>query len=402
MTDRRITGRLRRLAPPAGAALRTLSVLCALALGSCSEDPTEANALHANLPLANLVVRDTTILSRGTSTYRRYIPLDGRINLIGQTGNYTALAPIEFYPSYFVLNDTARVDSAKLKLHFVTWFGDSTGRLAFNVYRITRGWSQTRLTWDTVQAGFYESMVRGTSVTGAARDTQDVFIALDTAMVRQWLLTPTSTTDTKYGFILVPSAGCSIVRGFTAFDSDSLRSQPTLEVYTRSPTDPSRYNAGLDTFVGNIDNLNQNPQLIYMQAGVGYRATMDFDVSFIPRGAIINIATLQLQRDPSTSRFTRFTGDTAFSVQASLSPSDPTLLDGVLSTGRRVAGTANTFSADARRPVQLWLQGSNYGLTLRSSQADEYSSFDLMTFFNEQASDTLKRPRLKIIYSTQR
>jgi hypothetical protein len=236
-------------------------------------------------------------------------------------------------------------------------------------------------------------------------DTMDITVYLDTAMVRQWLLS-TAPAEAKYGFVLVPSAGCNIIGGFTAFFSDS--TQPQLQIIAEGATghvrDTTVYNQGSDTFVGNIERINlvNNPQLVYVQAGVDYRARMGFDVSFIPRGAVINSAELLLQRDPASSRLTTYTTDTAFSIQASLSPTDSTLLDGGLSTGHRVPGTVNTFSIDARRPVQFWLRDPNYGIILRPYGLFEYSSLDLITFYNEQATLPANRPRLKIIYSIPR
>jgi hypothetical protein len=405
MIDGTLTRRLTALAVLAGAAL------IAWGLPGCSEEPTEANALTASLPLADVIVRDTTIVATGGSTFRQFIPLDGSLNLVGKSGNYLAYAAVTFYPSLFPVRDTAQVYSAKLKLRCVTWFGDSTGQLAFNVYRISRGWTQSTLTWDSVQTGFYDQTVSRTASgspfsAGAGRDTQVVTIALDTAMVRQWFATETSTTNTKFGVILVPTAASTIVRGFTAFDFDSLSFQPQLEVIAGSPTGSQRdtvtYNQGIDTFVGDIDNLNTNPQLMYVQAGVDYRSSINFDVSFIPKGAIINNAELLLQRDPATSRVTKFTTDTAFAAQTTASGSDRTILDGTADIGRRKAGTASTFSANLRRSVQLWVRGPNYGVTLRPSGLAEYTTFDLLTFYNYQAASAALRPKLKIIYSIAR
>ena len=352
-----------------------------------------------------MVVRDTTITATGSTTYRQYVVMDGPHNLVGKSSNYTAITALTYYPSLFPARDTALVYSAKLKLRFVTWFGDSSGQFSFSVYRITRSWTQTNLIWDTVQAGYYESVPHGTYAAGAGPDTQVVSVNLDTAMVRQWLQTPTST-DTRFGVVLAPDPACNIVRGFTAFDADSAQFQPQLEVIAGSPTgsqrDTALYTQGIDTFVGNIDNLNNNPQLMYVQAGVDYRSAIMFDVSFIPRGAIINSAELLLQRDPATSRLTKFMSDSSVITQTTLSSAVPPQLDGSTSNGQKKAGTTLTYSADIRRPVQLWVRGPNYGVTLRPSSTYDYSSFHLLTFFNERAVNPLMRPRVKIVYSTTR
>ena len=380
------------------------------ALNGCSDEPTAANAPVAALPLTNLSVRDTTIVATGSSTYKQFVPTNGAVNLIGRSGNYTAIAVIQFLPSGFPARDTALVFGASLTLRFETWSGDSAGQFSFNIYRVSVPWGESSVTWDTVQApGFYEQYtVRGTYSGGASKDTQTVTIPLDTAMVRQWLATPTSTTNTSYGIILVPTSGCSIIRGFNAYGyptTDSTTWFPTVQIIAGSPTgsprDTASYTTAYDTWVGNIENLATNPQLIYLQSGVEYRSTLLFDVSFIPRGAVINSANLLLTSDPATTRMNRFAADSTFQLATTLSPSDRTVQDAYSVSGARLGGTLLTYSGDMTRPVQIWNRLPNYGVTLRPGIVSETLSFQLLTFFNEKALPAL-RPRLKLKYSVVR
>jgi hypothetical protein len=165
--------------------------------------------------------------------------------------------------------------------------------------------------------------------------------------------------------------------------------------------DTASFTSGYDTFFGNIDNLNSNSGLLYAQCGVDYRSTLTFDVSFIPKGAIVNRADLYLKRDPVTSRHTRFS-DSTFAVTASLSTTDRTQLDASYASGSRMADSANTFHVDARRPAQLWVHGLNYGLTILPSLVDDRRSFDLLTFKSPAAPNTADRPRMRITYTTAR
>ena len=155
MTDEGRAVLLRATMSLAGAALLALGTL------GCSEEPTEANSLTASLPLADLVVHDTTIVATGSTTFKQFVVMDGVLNLVGKTGNYTAITALTFYPSLFPVRDTAAIYSAKLKLRCVSWYGDSSGQFSLSVYRIVRGWFQTSITWDTLQAGFYETTPRG-------------------------------------------------------------------------------------------------------------------------------------------------------------------------------------------------------------------------------------------------
>jgi hypothetical protein len=391
-------------------ALAAAGAILASAFTGCSDEPTAANAPIVALPLTNLAVHDTTIVATGSSTFRQRIATNSSVNLIGRSRNYTAIALIQFSPSYLPARDTALVFSANLTLRFETWFGDSAGQFSFNIYRVSIPWGESTVTWDTVQApGFYEQYtVRGSYSGGAGKDTQTVTIPLDTAMVRQWLATPTSTTYSNDGIILVPTAGCSIIRGFNEYGyptTDSTSYFPTVTIIAGSPSgnpvDTASYTIASDTWTGNIDNLATNPQLIYLQSGVNYRSALSFDVSLVPRGAVINSASLLLTGDPATTRVDRFASDSSFTLATALSPSDRTSVDVYAVTSVRQPGTLLTYTIDMTRPVQIWNKQANYGVTLTPNVSYSAVSFELLTFFNEKAPPAL-RPRLKIKYSIVR
>jgi hypothetical protein len=165
--------------------------------------------------------------------------------------------------------------------------------------------------------------------------------------------------------------------------------------------DTALYRLGQDTFVGNIDNLHSTPDsLIYLQSGVVYRSTLKFDVSFIPEGAIVNSAELLLDRHPPTTQLTKFSHPRdSIAAHVLLSATDNNIFESRNWIGVIKEGTVHTFKVDVRRGVQLWVNGSNNGLLLRATSPSEFSSFDLYTFYNERASDSALRPRVRIVYS---
>jgi len=386
------------------------AAVTAAAVTGCSDEPTAANAPVVALPLVTLATHDTTVIATGSSTYMQRIATGGAVDLVGHAGKYTAMGLIQFLSTAFPARDTALVYNATLSLKFVSWFGDSTGQFAFNIYRIMVPWSNSTATWDTVQApGFSEQYItRGSYLGGAGPDTQSVTIPLDTAMVRQWLATATtSNANVRYGLLLVPTSGCTMIRGFneSGYPIDSTTWYPTLTIIAGSPTgaqrDTATYTSSYDTWVGNAENLAVNPQLIYLQSGINYNATLSFNVGFVPRGAVVNQATLLLTLDPATSYFNRYATDSSFTLATTLSPSDRTSLDAYSSSSTRVPGAPLTWAIDMTRAVQIWNRNPNYGVTLKPSAGLDAISFELMTFFNEQAAPSL-RPRLKIKYSIVR
>lgn len=384
---------------------RWLPLILAAVVLSCSEDPTEQNALIAPLPFVEVAVRETTITaSRGTS-FRQLLPMNGDVNLIGRSGGYTATTALAFYNNVFPIRDTVSVLSATLYLRAKTFFGDSTAPFSFTVHRILRSWTQGLTTWDSVQTGFYDAgTISGSFAGNVGADTQRIAVTLDTAMVRKWLATTTtSTTDDKWGIVLAPTPGTNVVRGFHSFEADSVKDLPTLEIIAANTAqtirDTTTFNLGIDTFVGNYEGLTSRPDLLYLQAGIVYRSNLRFDVSFIPKGATINLAEILLERDPATSVLNRFSGGGAFNVHLMLEDSALGLFESGATAGALKAGTANTYGADARRAVQSWLRGPNYGLLLRIQGEQEFTSFDLVTFHNASASNAAVRPKLRIVYA---
>jgi hypothetical protein len=386
-----------------------ITAACAGVFLSCSEDPSEANSLVASLPFTGFTTRDTVLMVSSSKFERLYTAMGGRLNLVGRNGAYEAYAILQFYPSTFPIRDTISVLSATLTVRFVTWYGTAGAPLDFTIYRVSRTWSSSTVTWDSVQTGFYESTPRGTFNITAAPDSFDAVIPLDTAMVREWFSSNTSTTDSKYGFILVPnSATQNSVRGMYAFGTgDTTLHSPKLTVIAANAAgttlDTSTFTFGQSTFAATDDHSGADPSLLFVESGVNFRAALVFDVSQIPRGAILNRAVLQMEQDPAASRISIFAGDTAIATHALLSDSSLSVnftLEDPASFGRHLPGKATTFQFDIRTIAQSWIRGPNYGVLLRFPAAEEFSSADLISFYGASAPDTLLRPRLKITYST--
>jgi hypothetical protein len=384
-----------------GLLITALTLAGMLLLAACSDDLTEATALRAAFVRKDVTIRDTTLGPVGTSAFRVRLGMNGRLNQLGRSGGYEAQTLLQFLPAYFPQRDTVSVISARLTLRLEGWFGDSTGTLAFTVHKITQEWRAPTARWDSLPA--FDATVRGTYSGTVTADTQQISLDLDTAMVREWL---NKSTYTQWGIILVPTPGCTAVRGVHIFEYDSLKYYPTLQIIARNASgtvqDTATYDAGVDTFVGNVDEPVPSTERLFTQSGVVFRSRLRFDVSFIPRGAIISTAELTLVRDPGTCRLNRFTPDSLLLLGTLVSATDSARVDGTIASGKISGTAADTVKFDIRRPVQLWLVGNNNGLLLRNSALNELSSFSLFSFYNEQALQTAARPRLRIRYAVEK
>ncbi len=386
----------------AGAALALLGLI-----GGCSEEPTEANSPVADLPLAGYITRDTTLPALHGTFFRQYTTMDGLVNLVGTNGSYTAITALQFAPGNFPARDTITVFSATLTLHAFTWYGTPGAPFGFTVHRINRSWSSYTLMWDSVQTDFYESLSRGSYSGALAGDTTLITVSLDTAMVREWFATSTTSTTTQFGIVLVPAATTqNAIRGFAEFAlGDSTGYYPTLTVIAGNASGTSRdtsvFNSGQDTFVGNDDHGAAPSTKLYVQGGVVYRSALWFDISSIPRGAILNSAMLSLDLDYASSHISKFVTDTSLSAHLLGDSTTFTSFSSENSStfGRRVAGSPTTFEFNIRAAAQSWVRGPNYGVLIRVPSAREFTTPDLYVFNSTTASTPSLRPRLRLVYS---
>ena len=386
---------------------RRLLVLSALSvlLFACSDDPTEENALLTpHLPFAEMAIRETTLVADSGSTFKEVTAMDANVNLVGKTGNYTATMLLGFYASYFPTRDTVNVLSATLYLRGASFYGDSTGLVGFTIHRANKSWSSSTFTWDSLQSDLYDAaVIRGSYSGRIGVDSELVEIQLDTAMAREWLASTTESEYTlRYGIILVPTAEATVVRGFQSFESDSSNWVPQVRLICQNVAgtvkDTATYSLGADTFVGNIDNLNTDPTLFYTQAGVSYRSIVNFDVGFIPRGAIVNSAILTLEANPAACMLNRFAEDTSLAIHLMTSSSSTSSFDATSSAALLVPGSKTTYTADIASQVQSWVRGPNYGALIRTYGGREFRSVDRVVLYNHAAENS-RKPRLKIIYS---
>lgn len=369
---------------------------------SCSEEPTDLNSPTSPIELPGLTVRDTTIEASHDSTFKTYAAMGANniTNLVGSTQGYTAISVLRFFPTP---RDTVNVVSAALRLRLAYRFGDAAGPFSFDVYRVTRSWNQATATWDSISTNFYDASSKHGSFSQAlASDSGYITVDLDTAMVRQWV-SSTAAEDQRYGIALVPTPSSS-VRGFVQFlaAGDSTAYLPTLEVVATNASgttrDTTNYTTGIGTFAADV-SLPADPGILNVQAGIVYRSKLTFDVSFIPRGTIINSAILSLDVAPGSTRLNSFTKDTVVQAQMDLSDNPSDLETGAIASLKPTASAFTTAAGDISHAVQSWVRGPNYGLVLRNNSPAETARLDLYGFYGVRASSAGVRPRLKITYS---
>jgi len=380
--------------------IRILSVASLLAVVSlsCSDEP---NAVGIGvLPPEDLVSIDTVVIREASSvTFKQFISPNDRSLLIGTYRGYEARTLIRFR----FLPDTLRdvnVLSATLHLNPIYSFGDSATVLTFTVHEIVTSWEDTSATWDDVNAAAFFANEQRESFSQVVSDMTTINFSLDSALVQEWLVAAADSVD-KFGVLLLPASGLSVIKGFQSFQSTL---PPTIDIiYEKSGrVDTLAWDRGSDMHVADVE-LSSNPELMCIQAGVTYRSRLRFELSAIPTSATVHNATLEMTIDRSVTALggPPLPGDAPLEsvvahhvIDSSMNKFESTV--GVVS--RTVEGSSDLLTVNLTFSVQRWVLGeSNQGVILRS--AFEERGLERIAIFSPQASDRNNRPRLVVTFS---
>jgi hypothetical protein len=380
--------------------LSSILLLISLVWSNCSEEPTSVGI--GLVSSQDLVQVDTaTVTAVATSVLKKPINTGGSDNLLvgkyrttdGKTYEAKTLLRFTGFPDTL---KSVTVLSANLILGSKYRFGDPQGSLSFNVYKMTQGWTEYGVTWDSISTASYDPIVRG-NFSSAIADSDSVAVPLDPSLISDWFQ-EAADSQTIQGIILAPTDASTKIVGFSSFQSLDASREPQLLVTFLSSDgtvqDSLLFITGEDTYVANIDNLPSDPNLLYVQAGIAYRSTVQFGLDSIPLHVGINRAILELTRDRSSAPPSSRSIDSLVSVLL-VSSDSVDITTFVL--GSRVDPDSDVYSFVVTPEVQQWVSAKpNYGLQIDAYA--ESSQLDLFTFHSASASLSL-RPRLRIIYS---
>jgi hypothetical protein len=353
--------------------------------------------------------RDSATITASTKSYTT-TGAAAKYLSIGQTSEYTCSALLRWIDLPGDINMGGRIVSATLTLYPTKYgIGDLAAPFAFNVREITSSWSSHSLTADSLRAG---KIVTKPGIAGSFSGVigDSVVIALDTAMIRNWLSIASMGNENLgniRGMFLEPATGSNAIRAFESSDPRSvydvvLNSKTpklTIVVDKSSVQDTIRPTTIEDTYLAVTHT--PVPTGLVVAGGTTLRGALRFDVSRIPAGSIINHVSLRLTIDDAACRRT-YTGIDSVYVFESLSgEKDSTASYSIVTqkgdSGRWVAEGGTTLPLV--RAVQHWVNDplSNHGLIL--IKPEESSDLDRYVFFGADAIAPEKRPRLYVSYS---
>jgi hypothetical protein len=365
----------------------------------CNEEPTSVGI--GLLSSQDLVRVDTTTITAvtGTTVRKRINTGSSSEIMVGKFQGYEARALLRFTGVPDTLQ-SATVLSAYLILKANYRFGDPQGNLAFSVDKMVQGWTETGVTWDSISTASYVQTTT-TSFSEAIADTDSVAVSLDPNLMHDWFQAAADSQAIE-GIVLIPTDASNKIVGFNSFQSSDALEIPRLVVTVLNGTEQDTLTLayGQDAYVANIDNLNSDPNLLYVQAGVAYRSIVTFDLSSVPSHVGIHQAMLELTLNPSTSILSSTSSLNSQSIDSLLSYFLVTA-DSVDNfsyiLGQRLNPDSTVYSFAITPDVQHWINGKpNLGVQIEALA--ESSRLDLFTFYLSSPNASL-RPRLRIVYS---
>lgn len=326
--------------------------------------------------------------------------------LVGNYKNLTASALIRFE---FIFSEEIKkllsenkitVSAAKLKVYPIYRFGDSTRTtFSFNVHEIKSWWDSDQFTADSLNPSHFDfdnlpiesNFLNGDSV---------ITCTLPNDKVLAWMKAISDTgIKNPSGIYLKPTPAANFIRGLGAIGTNTNTS--ALEVVF------SKDGAASDTIyavtisdvhvVTTTENYN-DPLVITLQSGVLAKAKLKFDLSKIPKDAIINSAVLELTRNLSKSEFGSSFQDSLYVLR--LTDTSKISIDSNYANVL-IQYRPDIYEGNIARMVQDWLNtGMNYGLLL--STRDPEGGVERFVFESSNSADFNKRPALKIYYTIRK
>ncbi len=385
-------------------------VLTALALSGCVESPTDIGS--SLLPPSDkfevkVVSTDTLNINETSAYFKKKIDLGSapRI-LLGKYNGLTSTALLRFFvllPDSVkdALNgDSLTVKSAWVEIQPNYTLGDKGLPFGFSVYKINNFWLPADYDADSLAALDYDANPVAT-VTNPDDSLFKFDIPQDLAM--EWIK---QSTDTEHpennGVMLKPDDATQRIIGFQGITNFKHSDEPVLKIIverTGSFIDTLTESITSDVHVITGEPAITNPANINLLSDYSLRGYFYFDVSFMPKDAIINKAVFTLRIDSTAT----FEGSAMTDTLEVKMAADSTAKDSVENAEKIYLYRRGwKFEGDISHFVQKWIDGkiNNQGLRLRLT--DENRTLNMISLFSEKAVEREKRPLVRIYYTDKK
>jgi len=156
-----------------------------------------------------------------STNHMYYVNTSSSTNLmVGKNGDYDSKGLLLF-TGLSGDYDSAIVNSAVLKLNYMNYYfpsssADSLGQISFDVFKIEQNLNFSTITLDSVNSTSFGIISQGNYTGSPTTDSQEVFITLNSAMVKDWLeyAADTNYANKNHGIVLSPGNASSVIKGF--------------------------------------------------------------------------------------------------------------------------------------------------------------------------------------------
>ncbi|PJA99680.1 MAG: hypothetical protein CO128_02980 [Ignavibacteriales bacterium CG_4_9_14_3_um_filter_30_11] len=387
--------------------LLLFAIIVCIQIPSCSDEPKTfgVDILNSDFIVLDTLNSTKDSLAQTSTVFKTVIPLGAGSNLlVGKKGILKASFLIKFTLG---LIDSLKTDinsgatvitEAKVKLINTYQFGDSTAAFDLTAHNITSDWSSIGFTSDSLANFTFDNPDVSSSLN--LTDSIKTF-NLDVNLIKSWLQSVIDTTQkTNKGLYVKSEASSQKVLGFQAKTTSTIN-QPELIVIINKPgvyTDTLTYFPEADVSVVKSNIPDVGAGNIALQSGLIVNSKIWFDISSVPKNAIINKAKLFLKTD--TVQTIKGTNIVDAIIVSNIVDSTTKVIDSTISQenlfpdGDSYSGLITTF-------VQNWLlTGKNEGILLAPSVGID--GVDLFVFKGSTTSIYADRPRLEIFYTTRK
>ncbi len=346
-------------------------------LTGCSDDPASlGKELFSG---QGLKVETMDIYANSATTKFTPVPLGNADYIL--VGKYStddtveALTLLRFLPKIAGYQDNINIiDSAKILITQQYLYGESSAKFGIEASPIKSSWSSSTFTADSIG-----KITDSNIITSHSLDTSLYSMVIDTAVIRTWLQDTLGTNN--FGLLLKPSAVTNKIVGYA--------NQPILKIFghKNGVAFDTSYITNMKTHIV-CRNGGSTPQKgISIRNGFISKSLLHFNISALPKNAIINNASLSIVPD---SRYGSY-DSSAVIVYNSSDSAAYTINDSASAT---LLLKDSIYTANVQSLV--YNKGNNINFILRNT--NYYNGVERKNFFSTDA-DSTKRPLLKIYYS---
>ncbi|MBT8381331.1 MAG: hypothetical protein HKO83_15680 [Ignavibacteriaceae bacterium] len=371
-------------------------------LVSCTDEPSSLGVELISGDLVVIKTFDSQIdsVAQSSSYFKNVISLGSSSwILLGKYQDTEASVLLKFI---FGLSDSLRTDVIDNNISVLdSWivlrnrytYGDTLASMEFTTHKVNSDWSFTQFTIDSLSKLQYETENIGSNLTST--DTNYTF-NIDESLALSWMKNSADNTlESNYGIYLKPTDMSGKISGFEAFTALSSEAAKLYVVIEKSGVYTDTINGFIIGDVSLVDgDVPAFPVgLIGIQSGVAVYSKLNFDVSGLPKGLVVNSAELILAQDSVNSVF-----GTGFNN--SLRAGFLQYVDSLNTQGNAItlAFNNNTFTGNITAFLRNWIDtGDNNGLLIQPG--NQFDGLELFAIYGSDASNFLLRPRLKVTYT---